>query len=114
MGFLKEENWKDLESKLQSTKESGIGNGLKDIMYRWTLLTTEKHTREEKLVYADFVEINSWMTLDNHIIHQYWEIFIQFSYFSLYAVACPIASVTVFIYNLIEIYGNKNLMIKAF
>ena len=54
------------------------------------------------------------MTIDNHIIHQYREVFIQFSYFSLYAVACPIASVTVLIYNLIEIYGNKNLMVKAF
>ena len=45
---------------------------------------------------------------------KYNEIFIQFSYFSLWAVACPIASVTVLIYNIIDILANKYLYLNIY
>ena len=72
-----------------------------DLMYEWVLLTTGKQGFESQNIFVDYIELNSRMGEPFPVILKYNENFIQFSYFSLYAVACPIASITVLIYNLI-------------
>jgi anoctamin-10 len=85
-----------------------VGNLEKEIAYGRIILETESGKPCEKQIYVDYIELNSKMPVPFPIILKYNEIFIQFSYLSLYAVACPIASVTVLIYNFIQITANRS------